>query len=435
MTTAGDVEARCRAALEHLCRSGGPLGVAVSGGGDSMALLAMTATWAPAGVKVHAATVDHGLRAESVREAHLVARFCAARDIPHTVLALGDLSGPGNLSARAREARYGVLADWAARAGLSAVLLGHTMDDQAETVLMRLARGSGAEGLSAMAEARDWLGMRWVRPLLHARRADLRDWLKAERIDWADDPTNEDPGFDRIKARRALAALAPLGITAEGLCETASILGRQRQVLEAAMADLATRARQWGTLGEARLLRAPLREEPADTGLRLLADTLVEINPQPYRPRFRALEPLFSHLLGTATEARTLGGCLVLPAVHEVVICREPGAVAPPLALTGSDVIWDGRWIVSGGAGLHVGALGARGVLGLENAANYEGYPPPEPWAAAPRAVRETVPALYRGPDPDPATLVAVPHAEYVQDRTAPAVTVRPVRTAPEVRR
>ncbi len=143
----GDTGAAVFAELDRLVPGGTP-GVAVSGGGDSTALLIIAVRWAgERGRGIAAATVDHGLRAESAAEAAGVAAHCARLGIPHQILRAGNLrDAGGNLSAAAREARFALLGDWARAQGLSAVLLGHTMDDQAETVMMRLARGSGAEG-------------------------------------------------------------------------------------------------------------------------------------------------------------------------------------------------------------------------------------------------------------------------------------------------
>jgi len=223
----------------------GMLGIAVSGGGDSTALLIIAARWAGVrGRRISAATVDHKLRVDSACEADAVAALCAQLGIQHTILETGDLRATGgNLSAAARDARFALLGDWAQGHECNAVLLGHTMDDQAETVLMRLARGSGAEGLSAMQPELEHSGMLWLRPLLGLRREALRAVLQTEGIDWIEDPTNEDPEYDRVKARQALALLAPLGIDAEGLAHTAWHLQRQRRVLERAMDELAGRAR------------------------------------------------------------------------------------------------------------------------------------------------------------------------------------------------
>ena len=256
----GDTTSRFEEALAR-ATGPGPVGVAVSGGGDSLALLDLAiCSSARHGHTILAATVDHGLRAESAHEAALVAAFCAERQIPHAVLTIASLAGqPGNLSALAREERYGALSDWATGHGCGQVLLGHTMDDQAETVLMRLARGSGVEGLSGMAGVSERLGIRWLRPLLGVRRAALRAWLRDRGINWIEDPTNDDPAYDRIKARAALTEIASLGITVDGLAATADRLRRQRAVLEDC-ADTLSRTAVFETPdGGARIDRGALR--------------------------------------------------------------------------------------------------------------------------------------------------------------------------------
>jgi len=178
----------------------GPLGVAISGGGDSTALLLLLHAARRA---VLAVTVDHGLRPESAAEAAAVGALCAARGIPHDTLVWAEGPESGNLQARARQARRRLIADWARGRGIGDVALGHTLDDQAETVLLRLARGSGVDGLAAMAAVAEGDGVRWHRPLLGIGRGALRDWLRGEGVAWIDDPSNEDPRFDRVRVRAA----------------------------------------------------------------------------------------------------------------------------------------------------------------------------------------------------------------------------------------
>jgi tRNA(Ile)-lysidine synthase len=428
-----DLSTEVEAVLDRLVPAGGPwgrVGVALSGGSDSMALTAIAAGWARRhGRELAGVTVDHGLRAASAGEAAFAGAFCKRLGLPHSVLRAGPM-GPGNLPAAARDQRYRLLAEWARAGRVAGVLLGHTMDDQAETLLMRLARGSGVEGLSGMAPRRDWAGVAWLRPLLGVRRKALRDWLSARGIAWIDDPTNADPAYDRVKARRALALLAPLGLTVEGLAETAARFDRQRRVLLRAAAETAAAALAWGEFGEARLALAPLRATERDTGLRVFAETLVRVAGRRYRPRFRAVEPALARLLGGAGAGMTLGGCLVVPDLEggRVLICREPSAVAGPVPLAPPAVIWDGRWRVSAPvvspapAGLHVGALGAAGCDRLSRDAASGAWMPPAAWRAAPRPVRETAPAVYASAACTAGELLAVPAAGYVAEGAPPGV-------------
>ncbi len=442
----GDTGAAVFAELDRLVPDG-TAGVAVSGGGDSTALLIIAARWADErGRAIAAATVDHGLRAESAAEADGVAALCARLGIPHQILRAGNLrDAGGNLSAAAREARFSLLGDWARAQGLSAVLLGHTMDDQAETVLMRLARGSGAEGLSAMQAALRRDRMLWLRPLLGIRREALRAVLRAAGVGWVEDPTNEDTKYDRVKARRALAALAPLGIDAEGLARTAWHLQRQRRVLERAMDDLARRARRWGALGEVRLDLAAMTQDEPDTALRLLADSLMRVSGALYRPRFRALWEVLDRILSGQGAATTLSGCLIRPEggpnAETALICREPGACEAMRPLAAGATVWDRRWRVTAAgawpASARLGALGEPGLAALRACASTGAWTAPSTWASAPRAVRRTTPAIWRGPGldsgpdsrpdsgPESPVLLAAPLAGYLDRREiGPELTV-----------
>jgi len=300
-------EAAARVALDRLCPKG-PVGVALSGGSDSTALLLVAAGWRPG--QVRAATVDHRLRPAAAGEAQACARLCAAEGVGHDILPWMDAPGTGNLQAAAREARLDLLSAWARRHGLTAILLGHTRDDQAETVLLRLARGSGVDGLSGMSETRRARGAVWVRPLLGLDRAALRSWLTARGTPWLEDPSNEDPRFDRVRVRRALEVLAPLGIDAAGLAATADRLRDQRRVLERAMEDLAARARTWTSDGAALIELADLAEAEHDTVLRLLADTLRRLSGRDYAPRFSSLVRLHGAIVA-GTKGKTLAGCLI----------------------------------------------------------------------------------------------------------------------------
>lgn len=177
------------------------IGIAVSGGPDSMALLLLAESAYPG--RVYAATVDHRLRPESAEEAAMVARFCFARGIPHQILPV-IVAGPGGTQAAARDARYAALSQWAARGAIRWLMTAHHADDQAETLLLRLARGSGLAGLSGIRARRALDQMTLLRPLLQWRRQELADHVAA--IATATDPSNEDPHYDRTRARALLRA-------------------------------------------------------------------------------------------------------------------------------------------------------------------------------------------------------------------------------------
>src|SRR4051812_43136061 len=188
--------------------------LAVSGGPDSTALLLMAARWRNArktGPRLLAVTIDHGLRRESAGEARAVARLARALGVPHRILRWTGKKPPTGLQQNARDARYRLLAKAAARAKAGAIVTAHTLDDQAETVLIRMSRGSGLGGLGAMArEAPLPVGGEavLVRPLLEIPKARLIATLRRARIAFADDPSNHDPRFTRARLREVMCALA-----------------------------------------------------------------------------------------------------------------------------------------------------------------------------------------------------------------------------------
>lgn len=338
----------------------GPIGVAVSGGGDSVALLLLLAALRP----VEAVTVDHGLRPEAAAEAAAVARLCAARGIPHATLRWRGWDGRGNLQAEARAARRRLIGAWAEERGLAGVALGHTLEDQAETFLLRLARGSGVDGLAGMAFAAQGEGTLWLRPLLEVRREALRQWLAGQGVAWAEDPSNADPAFARVRARAALGPLATLGLGPERLAATAAAMARARAALEAATAALARACLEPGRAGDLTLDPGPWAAAPEEIRLRLLAGALGWVAGALLRPRLSALsaaaEAVAGGLGGELRGGLTLHGCVLRPRRGRIVLRREPARAAPPVPF-GAD--WDGRWVVAGpGAGLRVGALGAAGL-------------------------------------------------------------------------
>ncbi|MEO7786898.1 MAG: tRNA lysidine(34) synthetase TilS [Sphingomicrobium sp.] len=196
---------RFAADLAALTRPADRVGVAVSGGPDSLALLLLADAARPGAIA--AATVDHRLRPDSRAEAEQVAAICAERAIPHAILTARWAEPPtANLQARARDERYALLTAWAETEGLTTVATAHHADDQAETLLMRLARGAGIAGLGGVRPSRTLTpGIALVRPLLGWRKAELAAVVADAGLDPVDDPANRDPRHDRARARHWLA--------------------------------------------------------------------------------------------------------------------------------------------------------------------------------------------------------------------------------------
>ena len=230
-----DLAARFRRDLEALADTEGPLALAVSGGADSLALLLLAA--AAFSGRVRAATVDHGLRPGSALEALHVEDICARLDCSHTILSVTVAQGPAGLQAEARGARYQALGAWAAREGIAQLATAHHADDQAETLLMRLQRGSGVAGLSGIRPVRRDGELNIIRPLLSWAKAELVHIVAEAGIEPVDDPSNSDPRFDRAAMRRFLAQNPQF--QPHRLARAAAALGEADQALDWAAEQLA----------------------------------------------------------------------------------------------------------------------------------------------------------------------------------------------------
>ncbi len=209
--------------------------LAVSGGPDSTALMWLAARWRRAlsrGPNLVAVTIDHGLRGESASEARAVKRLARALELPHLTMRWTDEKPKSGVPAAARAARYRLLAAAARRYGASHVVTAHTRDDQAETVLMRLFRGSGIAGLAGMACESEREGMLIARPFLNVSKSQLLATLEKAGIGFADDPTNRDTRFTRPRIRSVIKELAAEGGDARNLARLASRLARANESIE-----------------------------------------------------------------------------------------------------------------------------------------------------------------------------------------------------------
>lgn len=372
------------------------IAVAVSGGGDSMALLDL-AHRAAGPARVIAVTVDHGLRPESAAEAEGVAAFCARRLISHQTLRWNGPKPTGNLMAQAGAARLSLMASWAQGQGIADVLLGHTADDQAETFLMALARASGVDGLAGLRPRFVAHGVTFHRPLLEITRADLRAYLTGQGIAWVDDPSNENDRFTRARARKVLTALGPLGITAETLACTVRNIATARETLQAALIAF-VRSDLREVAGALQVDGQALDGLPDDLCRRLLIAALRWIAGAAHPPRERQLDQLRARLRGR--KEATLGGVRFLWRDNLLTIVREMRSVQGAVDRT---ALWDGRWSLEGPSG--PGILQALGPEGLRLCPDFP--------RNFPRAALVASPSLWRD-----GRLIAAPLAEFGADFT-----------------
>jgi tRNA(Ile)-lysidine synthase len=298
-----DLTARFAADLAALWQGPGRLGVAVSGGPDSLALLLLAAAVLPG--RVASATVDHGLRVESAAESEMIAVISSELEVPHAVLPVR--LDPGNVQAMARTARYAALAGWMASEGIEALATAHHADDQAETLLLRLNRGSGVAGLSGV-RARGLVPrtrLPLLRPLLGWRRRELAQVVAGAGLQAVDDPSNRDDRFDRARIRKALGDADWLDVAA--LASSASHLADADAALEWAA------AREW----EAGVSKSPIGlvyrpQAPRAVALRVLARIVTELDGE--EPRGSAVARLFDSLV--ARQPASIGN-LVARAMPE----------------------------------------------------------------------------------------------------------------------
>jgi tRNA(Ile)-lysidine synthase len=298
-----------------------PGAVAVSGGGDSLALMHLLNDWAKAQQQKPPVvlTVDHKLQPRSTENARRVVRWAKAAGLKAQVLTWVGAKPKADIEAEARQARYRLMGAWCKANGIAALYAGHTRDDQAETFLLRLARGSGLDGLAAMRPVAPYpvegfADIRVVRPVMDFDRDALRAHLTARGQEWLEDPMNENLRFSRVRIRVALETLEAAGLTRSRIADAAAHLGRAREALDAVTAAVLRRACR--AEGDMILVEAgALLAAPREVGLRALAQLLMGVSGQAYRPRFERLERLFDAIAKDEVGAgRTLHGCRICPA-------------------------------------------------------------------------------------------------------------------------
>lgn len=371
--------------------------VGVSGGGDSVALVLLLRHWvAERGGSLLALTVDHGLRPESADEAAVVGQAMERLGVPHRVLRWEGAKPSAGLQAAARVARHGLLGAACAEAGILHLALAHHRDDQAETVLLRLARGSGIDGLAGMAPVRADGAVRVIRPMLGFSHDRLLATCRDEGVDWIEDPSNHNPRFARARLRAARDLLGGEGLNSERLSEVARRAGRARAALEQATADLLAEVATIHPEGWITLASAPLLAAPAEIALRVLGRALAVIGGPLHPVRDEALERLLSKLV--AGQGGTLGGCVVRMWRGAVMVAREPVAVTERLTVPpGGSTLWDSRFDLRVSSRwkqpVTVAALGASGWHKWADRQASERLPD------LPVPVRETLPSLWSGTD------------------------------------
>lgn len=330
-----------------------------------MALALLARQWASEhGSRITALIVDHGLRDESADQAQQTLHWLAQHNISAYILSLSLARGEPAIQERARIARYDALTNWCRTHQIRHLLLGHHADDQAETVLFRLARGSGLAGLSGMSALREIQGVTLVRPLLTITKAALIRHLESLEQCWIDDPSNTHPAYARTAMRQLLAAHASLNATGR-LCRIASALGRYRAQEEEWLNALLARHVVLLPGGIAQLSADFMDVHPLDQA-DMLMRILTAVDGRAGAPRSADIARLVAALPAGCTES--LHRCLIIP--HSQggwLICREPANVAATQPL-GYAMQWDHRFAIdyTGPLHCHIASLGEAGRLAIK---------------------------------------------------------------------
>lgn len=328
-------------------------GLAVSGGADSTALMHLAVRWAgmrgAAAPQLTVVTVDHCLRPESASETRRVASMASALGLPHATLKWLGPKPRSAVQAAAREARYDLMTAHAHTAGLSCLVTAHHLDDQAETLLMRLRRGSGIDGLTGVPALSRWAGIPVWRPFLGMPASRLRATLRAWKIKWIEDPSNADHRFERVRVREAMSQMAAIGLTAEGLAASARRLQRARQALDATTRAFLSEHAETSEFGYGEIELASLRSAPEEIALRALSLMLETVRGLPAPYSLAGLERLTGQLRAGRGKALTLGGCRFILQNGSLMVVREPGRTGlEELVLEpGKAAVWDHRFHVS----------------------------------------------------------------------------------------
>ncbi|HUV33022.1 MAG TPA: tRNA lysidine(34) synthetase TilS, partial [Devosiaceae bacterium] len=307
----------------------GGVALAVSGGADSLALMAMAARWRealPAAPTITVLTVDHGFRPEAAEEAKRVERYAEQVGLPAVTLKWQGEKPASGLQAAARAARYNMMGEAMEWRDIAVLVTAHHMDDQAETILMRMAHGSGLTGLAGMAAFSEVEGVTVFRPLLGLRRRDLGAVVEAMGWTAADDPSNADPVYERTRWRAAMPQLEALGLTVERLAQTGARLARADAALseaaDAAYSNLVS-ADRFGGLHVGLEHLAGL--QPA-IRMRVLARAIEEAGGAARAPQLSQVEALEAATgSGALLTTTTVGGCRIAVEAGVLVICRELG--------------------------------------------------------------------------------------------------------------
>ncbi len=390
--------------------------VAVSGGCDSLCLTLLLNDWVQQhNGKVIALTVDHQLRTESSAEALQVGTWLKQKNIEHHILPWTGTKPLNGIQAAARDARYKLMGDWCAQHQIAHLCVAHNANDQVETLLFRLCRGSGLDGLAGMSAVVNTPQVCILRPLLNFARDRIQATLQTYGQEWIEDPSNVDPTHTRPRLRRILSELESEGLTTQRLLQTAKKLGKSRAALEKITNGILDEAFAMYPEGYGFLNHAILKDAPEDVALRILSAALMTTGGKVYPPRSQYLERLLGTLQhNTDFHALTCWGCYIMPWQGQILFMRETSNIKDEIQSNKSlNALWDNRFtiVAEGAPGLVLKKLGGEGWKQLKTGALLESK------LNLPDQFYPTLPALWKNDH-----VLAVPHLHFYEKPSILAV-------------
>lgn len=366
------------------------IAVGVSGGADSLALAILLSEWSLAnGGRMTALIVDHGLREESAAEASAVSRQLFELNIENVILTWSSSNIKSGIQAHARSGRYGLMEDWCRKSGVLHLAIAHHADDQAETFLMRLQKGSGPDGLSGIPRSRELTHCRIIRPLLDTRKEALISYLRAMDITWVEDPSNADQKFARSQVRETVQSKQ---LDVAGIVLSADRYARAREAAEVACAEWLARHGDLRPSGYLRMNKRAFFRTPDDVRLRILSRAATVIGGKTYPPAIHSVERLDESL--ERGRSSTVSAALFDVHGDEVIVCRENRNLPEPMRLSMPSTRWDGRFQIDIEPEVHrVKVLAFRCIAKEES----DGFDLPKWFSNLPYRVRPSFPVFRLG--------------------------------------
>ena len=322
------------------------IALAVSGGRDSMALMYLVYRWKAhlaLNIEIEVLTVNHNLRKAAEDECGFVQKIAKNYGFKHKVLIWEHEHVETSIQEKARKARYQLMLDYVREENIDIILTAHTSDDNIETFIMRLAKGSGLNGLKSINEIRHEDRIQIQRPLLSLSRSLTTEILRSTGNEWVDDPTNDDERFERVKIRNNISLLSSFNISSDNLTKTIQRLARAHESISFFTNLVSEELVELSELGHANVNFDKLRYYPKEIILRVFAKALTDVNGG--NVSLSSLEAVFAELIKTE-RSKTLNGCQIIPQKNKYVIVRENRGISPVEIKINERISWDGRFDV-----------------------------------------------------------------------------------------